>query len=123
MSAREFNHLRHFCFRHFVREYPADTHTVAMDLQHDLHGLVASLVEESLEDVHDEFHRRVIVVQQKHFVEAWLLRLRTRFRDNARADAVADAVVLARLAAIALFFRHRRSFARATLRTATLPLA
>jgi len=123
MSAGEFNHLRHFCFRHFVGEYPADTHTVAVDLQHDLHGLVAAFVEESLEDMHDEFHRRVVVVEQKHLVEAGLLRLRPCFRNHAGADAIADAIVLARLAVIALFVCHRRSFVRATLRYASLPLA
>jgi len=124
MSAGEFNHLRHFCFRHFVGEDSADTHTVAVDLQHDLHGLVAPLVEESLEDMNDELHRRVVVVQQKNLVEAGLLGFRARFRDDAGSGAVARAVVLARLAAIAFLFAHCRSFMRAaTLYEASLPLA
>jgi hypothetical protein len=124
MSAGEFNHLRHFCFRNLVGEDSADTHTMAMDLQHDLHGLVAPLVEESLEDMNDELHRRVVVVEQKDFVEARLLRLRPRFRDDAGSGAVADAVVLARLIAIAFFLAHCRSFMRAaTLDEASLPLA
>ena len=108
MSAGEFNHLRHFCFGNFVGEDSADTHTVTMDLEHDLHRLVAPLVEEAFEDVHDEFHRRVIVVEQENFVEAGPLRLRARFGDNAGADAV----VLARLASVTLLFAHRRSFKR-----------
>ena len=120
MSAGEFNHLRHFCFRHFVGEDSADTHTMPVDLQHDLHGLVATFVEESLEDVHDEFHRRVVVVQQKHLIETGLLRLGPCFRNHAGSGAIADAVVLARLAAIAFFVRHCRSFVRATLRNASL---
>ncbi len=71
MSAGEFNHLRHFCFRHFVGENSADTHTMAVDLEHDLHGLVAALVEETFQDMNDELHRREVVVEQKHLGRDW----------------------------------------------------
>ena len=83
MAAGKFNDLRHLCFRNFVGEHPTNAHTMAVDMQHDLDGGFAAFAEERLEDVNDEFHRRVVVVQQKDFVEAGFLGFRTRARDNA----------------------------------------
>src|SRR5580693_5730848 len=79
MPAREFNDLRHFRFGHLEGEDPADTHAVSVDMQHDLHGLVAILVEEALEDEDDELHGRVVVVEEKNLVEARFLGFRPRF--------------------------------------------
>jgi len=106
MSAGEFNHLGHFSFGDLVRKNTADTHTVAMDLQHDLHRLVAPFVEKTFENMNDEFHRRVVVVKQEHLVEAGTLGFRARLRDYAGADAV----VLARLATVAFFLAHCLTF-------------
>jgi hypothetical protein len=78
MAAGKFNDLRHFSFRNLVREYAANPHTVTMDMEHDLDRLIPVLVEEPFENEHHELHRRVIVVQQQHFVQAWLLGLRPR---------------------------------------------
>ena len=84
MTAGEFNDLRHFCLRNLVSEHAANPHTVAMDMKHDLDRLFPILVEEALENEHHELHRRVIVVQQKDFVQARLFGLRPRFgRDPA----------------------------------------
>ena len=41
MAAGEFNDLRHFCFGHLIGEHAADPHTVPVDMQHDLHRLIA----------------------------------------------------------------------------------
>ena len=49
MAAGKFNDLRHFCFRHLVGEHTANTHAVAVDMQHHLNGFLAILVEEALE--------------------------------------------------------------------------
>ena len=94
MPAREFNHLGDFCFRHLEGEYAANTHAVAMDMKHDLDGLFPPLVEESLENVNDKLHRRVVVVQDENLVEAGLLGLGTCLRDDARSGAVALLVYL-----------------------------
>ena len=87
MAAGEFNDLRHFGFRHFEGEHAADTHTVTVDMEHDLHGIVAILVEEPLQHMNDEFHRRVVVVQDEDLVEARLLGFRPRLGDDARSHA------------------------------------
>ena len=89
MAAGKFNDLSYLCLRHFVGEDAADPHPVAVDMQHDLDGLVPGLAEEALKDEHDEFHRRVVVVQEENLVEARFLGLGPRFRDHARTRAPA----------------------------------
>ena len=84
MAAREFNDLRDFRLRHLVGENAAYTHTMLMDMKHDLDGLVAPFIEEFLEDVDDEFHRCVIVVQHQYLIHRRLLRLRLRLDDDTR---------------------------------------
>ena len=96
MAAGEFNHLRHFCFRDLVCEHAAYTHTVAMDMEHDLHRLVPALVEELLQNMNDELHRRIVVVQDKHFVQAGSFGFRSRLRYDAGTGAVSGAVALPR---------------------------
>ena len=108
MSAGEFNHLGNFCFGDLVRKNSADTHTVSMDLQHDLHGFVASLVEKSLQDVHHEFHGRVVVVEEQYLVQARPFGFRPGLGHHTRADPV----VLAGIPAIALFFAHSHMLKR-----------
>lgn len=88
MTAGKFNDLRDFCFGYLVSIDAANTHTVAVDMQHDLNRLVAPLAEESLEDVNDEFHRRVIVIQEEHLVQAGFLGFRARSGDNTGSGAV-----------------------------------
>jgi len=95
MAAREFNHLCHFCFRHLVGEHTANPYAVTMYVKHDLNRLVATLVEKPLQNMNDELHRRVIVVQDQHFVQAWPLRFRPCFGHNAGAGTVSGSVVLA----------------------------
>src|SRR4051812_49808370 len=46
-----------------------------MDLQHHLRRFFTAHREHSLQDHDDEVHRRVVVVQQHHFVERWRLDL------------------------------------------------
>src|SRR5580698_5012147 len=105
MAAREFNDLRDFRLRHLVGENAAYTHTVLVDMQHDLDRFVAALVEELLEDVDDELHRRVVVVQDEDLVEARLLGLGACFRNDAgprtvtgsRAAALTVLLIVARV--------------------------
>jgi hypothetical protein len=81
--AREIHHLRDFGFGHLERIDAAQSDTFMVNMQHNLRRILAIFVEEPFQDAHDEFHRRVVVVQKQDLVETWLLRLRPRFRDNA----------------------------------------
>lgn len=93
MPACEFNDLGDFCFRHLEGEDAANTHAVAMDMQHHFNRILAAFGEEFLQNMDDEFHRRVIVVEQKHFVEGRLLGLGARAGDDTGAGIVAFAVI------------------------------
>ena len=100
MFARKVHHLRHFCFGHLVGEDPALADTVMVYMQHDSRRGFTVLVEETLQHMHDELHRRVIIVQNEHAIEARLLGLRLGARDDrvtgssALATAAALVVVL-----------------------------
>src|SRR5262245_62668593 len=52
-------------------------------MQHDLGGLFAAFVEVALQDVHDELHGGVVVVEEQHLVEAGLLGLWPSLGDDA----------------------------------------
>ncbi len=58
------------------------TDPVVVDMQHDLGRGLAVLVEESLQHVNHELHRRVVVVEQQHPVHARPLGLRPRLGDD-----------------------------------------
>ncbi len=105
VAPREFNDLRDLGFGDVIGENAADADAVAVDVEHDLHRLLAVLVEDLFQDVDDEFHRRVVVVEQEHLVHARLLGLGARFRDDAGA-VVTVARSLAALAASVTSVSH-----------------
>ena len=63
MFAGKVHHLRHFCFGDFIREDATFADPVMMHMQHDSRRGLAVLVEEPLQHMHHEFHRRVVVVE------------------------------------------------------------
>jgi len=101
MPARKFNDLRHFRFSHLECEHAAYTHAMAMDMEHHLYRILAAFGEKFLQDVHNELHRRVIVVEQEHLVERRFLGFRARARDNTGAGIVAFSAVAVRIPHVA----------------------
>ena len=95
MAAGEFNDLGYLGFRHLEGEQAADPHAMAVDMQHHLDRILAALAEDLLQDMNDELHRRVVVVEQKHPVETELLGLGTRLSDDAGASADTVLAVMA----------------------------
>jgi hypothetical protein len=85
--ARKVHDLRHFCFRHFVCEHAALADPVVVDMQHNASRRLAVFVKEALEHVHDEFHRRVVVVEQKDAIQTRPLGLRLGLGDDRRSGA------------------------------------
>src|SRR5690242_7888529 len=75
--------LGHFRLGDLVGVNPTHAHPAAVDMQHDPGGLFPILAEEPLEDMNDELHRRVVVVQHEDLVHGRLLRLRLRLDDDA----------------------------------------
>src|SRR4051794_27778757 len=64
-----------------------------MHLEHHPRRVLDAHREELLKDEHDEFHRRVIVVEHQHLVVRRLLGLRARTRRNAGLDVVESVAV------------------------------
>src|SRR3546814_1672981 len=58
-------HLVYLGFGDFVTEHATHADALLVDMQHHLRRLFDVHVEETLEHHHDEFHRRVIVVEQR----------------------------------------------------------
>jgi len=54
-----------------------------MHMQHDARRLLAVLVEKPLQNMNDELHRRVVVVQHENLVHRRLLRLWLGLDDDA----------------------------------------
>ena len=89
MLACKVHHLGNFRLGNFERVDPTHADTLLMDVQHDSRRLFAPLVEEALKDVNHELHGRVVVVEQQHLVERWLLGFGFRLGDDARLPVVA----------------------------------
>ena len=66
-------HLRHLCRGDVVCVHAHDTSALLVHVEHDLRRLGRRLVEHRDDDLHDEVHRRVVVVVQDDPEELWLL--------------------------------------------------
>jgi len=93
MPARKFNDLRHFRLSHLKCEHATNTHAMTMDMEHHLYRVLAVFGEEFLQYMHNELHRRVVVVEQKNLVEGRFLGFRARARDDTGAGIVAFSAV------------------------------
>ena len=83
----EIHDLRDLGLRHLVREDAALADPMIVDMEHDARSVLLVFLEEPHDDVHDEFHRRVIIVHQQDTVETRLFGLRARLGDDRRAAA------------------------------------
>src|SRR6266849_2407357 len=80
--ACKIHHLRYLRLGDLVGEYSALPDSVMMNVEHDLGGGFDVLLEELLQNVNDEFHRRVIVVQNQDPIEIRALCLRLDLGDD-----------------------------------------
>ena len=83
--AREVYHLGHLRLSDFVRVDTTYPDALVVNMQHDLCGVLAAFVEKFFKDVDNKFHRRVIVVQKQHLIQAWFLCLGTRLGNETGA--------------------------------------
>jgi hypothetical protein len=82
MLPGEVHNLRHFGFSNLVGENAAFADPMLVHVHHDALRTLVVLMEETLEHVHDEFHRRVVVIEQKDAIEVRPLSLRSRLSDD-----------------------------------------
>ena len=87
MFSCKVHHLRHFCFGDLVSEDTALADAVMMHMQHDSRSSLAVLVEEPLQHMHHEFHRRVIVIEDEDAVKVRPFGLRLGLGDDGGAGA------------------------------------
>ena len=80
---REIHHLGNLGLGHLVGIDATDADTLVMHMEHDTRGIFTAFVEETLQHVHHKLHRRVVVVQQQHLVQARLLGLGACLGDEA----------------------------------------
>src|SRR5690606_41891130 len=80
---REIHDLRHLGFCHLIGIEAAHTHTMLMHMEHDYSRFLPPLVEEPLQNVNDELHRRAVVIQEQNLVEGGIRGFRRRLRDDA----------------------------------------
>lgn len=107
---------RHLGFSDLVRVYSTNPDAFVVDVKHDLGGLVLSLSEEPLQHQHDEFHRRVVIIEQQNLVERRLLGFGPCLCDD---TCTAFIVVPTTVAPHRLFGCHRSVKPAAALMVAT----
>ena len=78
MLLRDAHNLRHLGFRDFEIVHPADAFALGVYLQHDLRRARALHAEDRLEDIHNELHRRKVVIDQYDPEKRRLLEFRSR---------------------------------------------
>ena len=83
----EIHHLRHFGFGHFVREHTAHAYTFLVDMEHHPRRIFHPHPEKTLETQHDEFHRRIVIIEHQHLIGCWLFGLGAGARGDAKASA------------------------------------
>ncbi len=87
MLAGKIHDLRHFGFGNFVCKNATLPDPMMMHMQHDLRCCFNILLEEFFQHVDDEFHWRIIIVQNENAIKIWTLRFRLNLGDNGRPRA------------------------------------
>ena len=95
MFAGKVHDLRHFGLRHFICIDPAFADSLMMHMQHNSRRGFVILAEETFQHVHDEFHRRVIVVEDEHAVHVRPLGLRLGLANDRGARSALITLALA----------------------------
>ncbi len=93
VAAGKVHHLGHFGFGHFEAEDADHGEAFLVHGQHQFERLGVVHAEKPLKHVDDEFHRRVVVVQEHDLVERWLVGLRLGLGQQAGIALTALAVV------------------------------
>jgi len=82
MLLGECGNLRDLGFRYFIAKHTADTPALRMDFEHDARGLRAIQSKYQLENLNNELHRRVIIIEQQDTIQRRLPGLRPSLFEN-----------------------------------------
>lgn len=110
--SREIHNLGDFGFCHLECVNTTHTNTTLVDMKHDAACFFSMLIEKLFQDQNNKLHWRVVVIKQQDFVQIWLARFWTRFRNKIGFAALvlaAEIVVFVRRTQrqLPIFFRHR----------------
>jgi hypothetical protein len=86
--AREFHHLRDLGFGDFECVDATFADPMLMDMHHDSVSILPPFLKKPLENMLNELHRRVVVIEQQNPIEARPLGLWLGLGRNADADVV-----------------------------------
>src|ERR1700690_706427 len=82
MLSRIRDHLSHLGLCNFKRKDAAHSFALHMDFQHNAGRLGSVHSEKSLQDIDDELHRSVVVIDQNNLIQRRALELWRRFLDD-----------------------------------------
>lgn len=88
VTAGKIHDLSHFGFCDLVAEHANNGDAFFMNGQHDFERLSVGHAKEPFEDMHHEFHRRVVVVQKQHSIQRWSFGARTGFGGDANVTLI-----------------------------------
>ena len=92
MLPGEIHHTRYFGLRDLKCIDPTFADTMIVNVEHDFCRLFSILTEKSFQNVNDKLHRCVVIVENQHAIEAWLLGFCMSARDDSRTTAAIPAV-------------------------------
>src|SRR3979490_1473678 len=93
MLSRIRDHLSHLGLCNLISKYPTHPLTLGMNLEHNASCLGAVHREEALQDIDDEFHGSVVVIDEDHLIEWGALTNDGPFlHDEARSFATSFSV-------------------------------
>jgi len=81
-------HQLHLGSRNVFGEDTANPAPIMVDFQHDLGSSIQVMTEIFLQNHHDEFHRREIVIQEQDLVEPWWLGFLRNTLDRGRTVTI-----------------------------------
>lgn len=94
IGSRTVHDLRHFGLCDLERIDANDRDTLCMDGHHDVLCARAVHVEESLQHINDELHRRVVVIQHQDFVKRRSLGFRFALLHDADITITVEHVII-----------------------------
>ena len=90
----QIHHLINLGLRHLIGKHPTYTNPLAMYLKHNLCRFIPPFRKEAFQNMDDEFHGRVVVIEHQHFVHARFFRLRAGLGDDPGTDRVLIMITL-----------------------------
>ena len=93
MAAGEIHDLTYLGFSDFMAEHANHGDAFLMNGQHDFKRLRMGHAKKPFQNVNDELHRRIVVVQQQHFVKWWALRPRAGLDRDTAVIVIVVAVI------------------------------